>query len=72
VSAAPPHSVGRSRDPIEREVYDERNSFLYLLLGLIAVSERVLSVVPGLVGAPPPAEAPAAPPARQDGPALLR
>ena len=55
MTAAPPHSIGRSRDPIEREVYDERNSVLYLLLGLISLSERVLSVVPELVGEAPPA-----------------
>lgn len=57
MTAAPPHSIGRSRDPIEREAYDERNSVLYLLLGLISLSERVLSVVPELVGEAPPAQA---------------
>ena len=57
MTVAPPHSLGRSRDPIEQEIYEERNSVLYLLLGMISLSERVLSVVPELVGEAPPATA---------------
>lgn len=39
-----------SRPPfVERTLFDERNNVLFLLLGIVAVAERVMSVVPELV-----------------------
>jgi hypothetical protein len=66
----PPELPPRPRF-IERQGFDERNSVLYLVLGLVAVAERVLSVVPELVE-PPPEPAPPAPTAAEATARLLR
>ena len=46
--SVPPHSIKPRPAAAERLTFTERNNFLYLLLGLIATSEGVLRLVPGL------------------------
>ena len=53
---------------IRDELYDERNAFLDLLLGVISLSERTLSTVTDLGGPVAPAEPdPAWTETRRDG-----
>ncbi len=40
------HSITERPRAVEDDNFDERNDFLYLLLGLIAVSERVMAALP--------------------------
>lgn len=59
------------RSLMEEDLYDERNPFLDILLGLISLSERTLSTVADL--APPlPALEPEAPRPPGPGGAILR
>ncbi|AJP71195.1 hypothetical protein [Sphingomonas hengshuiensis] len=44
------------RNLLEDELYDDRNPFVDLLLGLISLSERTLSTVTELAPPLPPAE----------------
>jgi hypothetical protein len=37
---------------VEHDAFDDRNTVLLLLLGLISIAERILSVVPELVEPP--------------------
>jgi hypothetical protein len=48
--SAPPHSVPHASNA--HESYDERNNFLFFVLGVIAVTERTLSLLVEL-GDPP-------------------
>lgn len=60
-----------ARPPATDDVFDERNPFLFALLGLISLSERTLATVVEL--APPTPPAPAAAPSatpRPRGPVL--
>jgi hypothetical protein len=39
---------------IERDDYDERNTILFLFLGMISIAETVLTAIPALAPAPSP------------------
>ena len=69
--AAPPHSVPPPRSIGARDAYDERNNFLYLVLGVVSVAEQTLAMLTELGDAPAirdPEAPPPAPPA--EGPLL--
>ena len=54
---------------VERNIFDERNDVLFLLLGLVSMAERILSVVPEIVEPPKPEAASVA--SRADDPARI-
>ena len=47
--STPPHSLGPPPPSTREDFFDSRDNFLFLLLGLIATAERVLSVAPNLL-----------------------
>ena len=56
--------------PPEESLFDQRNSFLALLLGLISVSERLLATGVELAAPLPPVEREPSRPVPQPGPLL--
>ncbi len=69
--SAPPHSLGPPPPGTREDFFASRNNFLFLLLGLIATAERVLSVAPNLL-APEQKAPPAGGHEIRDDPHLLR
>jgi hypothetical protein len=63
-SLPPPRSAG--------EAYDERNNFLYLVLGLVSLAEQTLSTLTELGEAPAIREADASPGASSTHGSVLR